>query len=203
MPSSATNPHKAKFAALAALLLSACAGLPAPPPEMPDSPSRFASAETVGAFRLAGRIAVKYDGQGFSGTLSWTHDAHRDEMLLQSPLGQGVARIERGANGVALTDADGKVYRAATVEALTGEALGWPLPLRGLEHWVLGRAAPGSAARRIAGDGGRLAGLIQDGWRVDFERYRMVQGAMLPGRLEAAYGNDMSVRLVIDRWVLE
>ncbi len=202
MPSSATNPHKAAFAALAAFLLSACAELPAPP-EMPVSPSRFASVEAVKAFRLAGRIAVKYDGQGFSGTLSWAHDAGRDEVLLQSPLGQGVARIERDAGGVALTDADGKIYRAATVEALTGEVLGWPLPLRGLEHWVLGRAAPESAARRIAGDDGRLARLIQDGWQVDFERYQMVQGAMLPGRLEAVYGNDMAVRLVIDRWVLE
>lgn len=203
MPSSASNPNKAAaLAAAATFLLSACAELPAPP-ETSVFPARMVSAEAIGAFRLTGRIAVKHDGQGFSGTLRWEHDARRDEVLLQSPLGQGVARIVRDAAGVALTDADGRVYRAATVEALTREVLGWQLPLDGLEHWVLGRAAPESAARRIVGDDGRLARLIQDGWQVDFERYQPVQGAVLPGRLEAAYGNDMAVRLVIDRWVLE
>jgi outer membrane lipoprotein LolB len=203
MPSSASNLNKAAaLAAAITFLLSACAELPAPP-EAPASSTRFVSVEAIGAFRLTGRIAVKHEGQGFSGTLRWEHDARRDEVLLQSPLGQGVARIVRDAGGVTLTDADDKVYRAATAEALTREVLGWQLPLDGLEHWVLGRAAPESAARLIAGDDGRLARLIQDGWQVDFERYQAVQGAMLPGRLEAAYGNDMTVRLVIDRWVLE
>lgn len=203
MPSSASNPNKAAaFAAVVTLLLSACAELPAPP-ETPASSASIVSAEAVGAFRLTGRIAVKHEGQGFSGTLRWEHDARRDEVLLQSPLGQGVARIVRDATGVTLTDADDKVYRAATVEALTREVLGWQLPLDGLEHWVLGRAAPESASRRTVGDDGRMTRLIQDGWQVDFERYQPVQGAMLPGRLEAAYGNDMTVRLVIDRWVLE
>jgi len=203
MPSSASNPNKAAaFAAVVTLLLSACAELPAPP-QTPASPNHFVSAEYIGAFRLTGRIAVKHEGQGFSGTLRWEHAARRDDVLLQSPLGQGVARIVRDATGVTLTDADDKVYRAATVEALTREVLGWQLPLDGLEHWVLGRAAPESASRRTVGDDGRMTRLIQDGWQVDFERYQPVQGAMLPGRLEAAYGNDMAVRLVIDRWVLE
>lgn len=203
MPSSVSNPNKAAaLAAVVTLLLSACAELPAPP-ETPASPARIVSTETIGAFRLTGRIAVKHEGLGFSGTLRWEHDARRDEVLLQSPLGQGVARIVRDGGGVTLTDADDKVYRAATVEALTREVLGWQLPLDGLEHWVLGRAAPESASRRTVGDDGRMTRLIQDGWQVDFERYQPVQGTMLPGRLEAAYGNDMAVRLVIDRWVLE
>jgi len=191
-----------KAAALAVVLLSGCAELPAPP-EVAVSQTPIPSAAAVRSFQLTGRIAVKHDGQGFSGTLRWSHDARHDEVFLQSPLGQGVARIERDGGGVTLVTADDKIYRAATVEALTREVLGWQLPLDGLEHWVLGRAAPESAARRIIGENGQLSRLIQDGWQVDFERYRTIQGAELPGRLVVAYGNDLEVRLVIDRWVLE
>jgi outer membrane lipoprotein LolB len=156
----------------------------------------------ITAFHLAGRIAVKHQEQGFSGSLRWSHDSGRDEVLLQSPLGQGVARIVRDADGVALTAADEQTYRAASVEALTQQTLGWPLPLRGLEHWVLGRAAPGGAAREILGADGHLSRLVQDGWQVDLERYQPVRGTALPGRLEAVYGNEIEVRLVIDHWEL-
>lgn len=190
------------MAALAAVLLSGCAELPAPP-EMAASRTPVSSAAAIKSFQLAGRIAVKHDGQGFSGSLRWSHDARHDDVFLQSPLGQGVARIERNAGGVTLVTSDDKIYRAASVETLTREVLGWQLPLHGLEHWVLGRAAPESPARRILDENGQLARLIQDGWQVDFERYRTIQGAELPGRLVVAYGNDLEVRLVIDRWVLE
>jgi len=170
---------------------------------MTASQTPISSAAAVRSFQLTGRIAVKHDGQGFSGTLRWSHDARHDEVFLQSPLGQGVARIERDGGGVTLVTSDDKIYRAGTVEALTHQVLGWQLPLDGLEHWVLGRAAPESSARRIIGENGQLSRLLQDGWQVDFGRYRTIQGAELPGRLVVAYGNDLEVRLVIDQWVLE
>lgn len=199
MFSSVSNlPESFRGALLAALLLTGCAAVPA----LPALPAASAAHKNITAFHLAGRIAVKHEGQGFSGSLRWTHDGGRDEVLLQSPLGQGVARIVRDAGGVVLTAADEQTYRAASVEALTHETLGWPLPLRGLEHWVLGRAAPGGAAREILGADGQLSRLVQDGWQVDLERYRVVRGTALPGRLEAVYGNEIEVRLVIDHWEL-
>lgn len=189
-------------AALAATLLSGCAELPVPP-EPVSSQNRIASAEAVKSFQLSGRIAVKHDGQGFSGTLRWAHDARHDEVFLLSPLGQGVARIVRTPSEVTLTTSDEKTYRADSVDALTQEVLGWRLPLHSLEHWVLGLAAPESPARRDFGTDGQPSRLIQDGWQVDYPRYQAVQGVTLPAKLEIAHGDDLEVRLVIDRWVLE
>lgn len=191
-----------KIALLAAFLLSGCAELPLPSAPL-ASQNKIASAGAVKSFQLSARLAVKHDGRGFSGTLRWTHDALHDEVFLLSPLGQGVARIARTSGGVTLTTADEKTYRADSVETLTQEALGWQLPLHGLEHWVLGLAAPESAARRDVDANGRLVRLTQDGWRVDYPLYRMVQGVNLPARLEINYGEGLDVRLAIDRWVLE
>ena len=146
---------------------------------------------------------MKQDGEGYSGTLRWAHDASHDEVFLLSPLGQGMARIERTSSGVTLTTSDEKIYRADNVEALTQEVLGWRLPLRGLEYWVLGLAAPESSAHRDFDANRQLSRLTQDGWLVDYPRYQMVQGVNLPTKLEIAHGDNLEVRLVIDRWVLE
>ncbi|MFA7239635.1 MAG: lipoprotein insertase outer membrane protein LolB [Sulfuricellaceae bacterium] len=188
-------------AVFTAALLSGCAEQPAQP-EALVAQRQIASAATVKSFQLSGRIAVKHDGQGFSGALRWAHDPLHDEIFLLSPLGQGVARITRAPSGITLTTADEKTYRADTIEALTQEVLGWRLPLHGLEHWVLGLAAPDSAMRLDLDANGQPARLTQDGWRIDYARYQTVQGVNLPAKLEILRDDDLEVRLVIDRWVL-
>lgn len=188
--------------AFVATLLPGCAEQPALTEPLAKQ-RQFASAEAIKAFQLSGRIAVKHDGQGFSGTLRWVHDAAHDEIFLLSPLGQGVARIERTPSGITLTTADEKIFHADDFETLTRQALGWHLPLRGLEHWVLGLTAPESAARLDLDASGHPARLFQDGWLIEYGRYQTVQGTDLPTKLEIVRDNDLEVRLVIDRWVLE
>lgn len=214
--------------AFIATLLPGCAEQP-PLTEPSALLRQIASADAIQAFQLSGRIAVKHDGQGFSGTLRWVHDALHDEILLLSPLGQGVARIARTPSGITLTTADEKVFHADNFEALTQNALGWRLPLHGLEHWVLGLAVPEGAARLDLDANGHPSRLSQNGWLINYERYQTVQGVHLPTKLgvqrtedrgqktdlETEKGenlsvkldimrdNDFEVRLVIDRWVLE
>ena len=105
------------------------------------------------AFHLSGRVAVKYGTEAASGKISWQHDPGSDELLLSTPLGQGVARIVRSDGMVSLTTSDHKQYQASDVESLTEQVLGWRLPLAGLPDWVRGRAAPGTPAQTQAGPG--------------------------------------------------
>lgn len=203
MPSrSSSRKHPVLAALLTAVVLAGCAELPAPL-EGTVAGRPLAGIDAIKGFNLAGRIAVKYHGQGFSGSLRWSHDARHDDILLLSPLGQGVAHIVRTAEGVTLTAADESVHRAADTEQLTETFLGWRLPLHGLEHWVLGLTAPESLGRVENGTNHRPARLFQDGWQVDYDRYRNQQGIELPGRLQAAWGNTLEIRLVIDRWSLQ
>jgi outer membrane lipoprotein LolB len=88
------------------------------------------------------------------------------------------------------------------VESLTEEVLGWRLPARGLQYWVMGRPAPEGAAEGEMGENMQLRTLRQDGWRVEYLDYRMVQGTLLPAKLEVALDERLRVRLVIDDWVL-
>lgn len=188
-----------------ALLISGCAGLPVPfdIKEAAEAPASQPAADSSGSFRLSGRIGVLHDGNSFSGSLRWSHDSENDEIFILSPLGQGVARIVRSPQGVMLETGEGRTYHAEDVESLTQEVLGWRLPARGLQYWVTGRAAPDMPGEgRISSDK-LLINLDQDGWHIDYSRYRTVQGTPLPAKMEMlARDSQLEVRLVIDQWVL-
>ena len=156
------------YAAAASLLLAACA-----------APGFLSPAADV-EFELAGRIAVRYRDDAGSGNLSWRHGARADEMLLTSPLGQGIARIVRSGDEVVLTTQDGREFRAADAESLTEQVLGFRLPLVGLADWVRGRAASTPAPtleRRDAA--GLLAELDQSGWKIRYLEYADARPARL------------------------
>lgn len=190
-----------KAGAVAAfLLLAALPGCATPPHREPAVAVAAGQTAGIGQFRLAGRVSVKHDGQGFSGSLRWFQAGENDDMLFLSPLGQGMAHVVRDAAGVSLTTADQQSYRAPDAESLTEQVLGWRLPLGGLRYWVLGTAAPGPATPE-RDQNGRLSRLNQDGWRIDYLGYKPVDGAELPGRIELQRG-ELEIRLLVDEWDL-
>ena len=168
---------------LLALLLGACAQLPSAP---------------LGAdveFDLSGRLAARYGEESFTGNLAWRHALSADELLISTPLGQGVARIAREAGTVSLTTAEQREYRAADAESLTAQVLGFRLPLAGLADWVRARPASGAPAEIERDAEGRPRRLRQSGWQIEYQDY--AEG--LPSRLRLTYPG-LELRLAISRW---
>jgi outer membrane lipoprotein LolB len=139
-----------------------------------------------------------------SGLLRWRHRPDADELWFSSPLGSSIAVLVRDASGVELVRGAEPPRRAQNAEALTREALGWELPLGGLEYWILGRPAPGSSAARVDRDpaNGRLMHLVQGGWRIEYRRYLDTQWGALPALVNLEY-DSLQIRLAIDRWEIE
>jgi len=146
-------------------------------------------------FEFSARFAARYRDEAASGQLAWRHHAARDEVLISSPFGQGLARVTREPSGVTLVMADDRRYVAQDAETLTEQVLGFRLPLRGLADWVRGRAAAGSPARTDYAADGRLAALEQEGWRVEYQEYESGR----PARLRLLYPG-MELRLAISQW---
>ncbi|HEX2567812.1 MAG TPA: lipoprotein insertase outer membrane protein LolB [Burkholderiales bacterium] len=168
---------------LLALLLGACVQAPTRPP----------GADAL--FDVSGRLAARYAEESFTGGFSWRHAASSDQMLITSPLGQGVARIEREGGSVVLTTAEPHEYRASDAEALTEQVLGFRLPLAGLADWVRGAPSPSSPAREEKDEQGRLKTLEQAGWRIEYQDY---SGAR-PSRMRLTYPG-IELRLAIAQW---
>lgn len=179
------------FFLLLPLGLAACASAP------PQPVSRPAQAE-LAPFVMAGRIAVKHDGQRSSATVRWTHSVAADEILLFAPLGQTVARIQRDSLRVTLDTSD-KHYTAQNAEELTQQVLGWSLPLSGLQYWVLALPDPGGTFDMERDANGQLSLLRQHGWEVKFTRYATAAPDSLPLSL-ALQRPGLEIQLLIDQW---
>ncbi|MHB1231544.1 MAG: lipoprotein insertase outer membrane protein LolB [Burkholderiales bacterium] len=183
----------AKWAVLAMLAwLSGCATL-APAPAVAPVTYPF-----IASFQVTGRIAVRHDQDGFSGNITWRHTPLEDTFVILAPLGQGIARITKNAEGVMLETADGKVRHAADAETLTEQALGFRLPLAGLPYWVQGKPVSDAAVLRYNSDG-LLDFLGEQGWQIDYLGYRPVGSVKLPGKVFME-GAKLSLRLLIDDW---
>lgn len=183
-------------ALLAAGLLALAAGC-ATPGAVSTAPRP--AREAIDAFRLEGRIAVRRAGESFSATIDWRHDALSDEIVISGPLGQGLARLTSGGGAALLETADQKRYMAADLDGLSWQVFGTQLPVSGLGRWVLGRPAIGGAARVDAA--GRLAGLSEQGWAIEYLRYESEAKDALPELLQVRR-EDVEVRLKIDSWSL-
>lgn len=177
------KPFLRALAVAAALAAAACAELTARAPGE--------SAE----FEFTARFAARYRDEAATGQLAWRHDAARDEVLISSPFGQGLARVTRRDAVVTLVTADDRRYTAADAETLTEQVLGFRLPLRGLADWVRARPAAGAPSQSTYAADGRLAALAQLGWEIEYQEYE----AGRPARLRLRYPG-LELRLAISEW---
>ncbi|HEY5791584.1 MAG TPA: lipoprotein insertase outer membrane protein LolB [Gammaproteobacteria bacterium] len=176
--------------ALAALLAGCAAAPPSPPVPGPGL-----------EWQQHGRLGVRAADEQWHGTLTWEQRADGYRIEFAGPLGQGAVRLEEDAGGARLQLASDESYHERDTESLLRRHLGWYLPVRGLRHWLTGRAAPGAAGAQVRDAEGRLLRLEQDGWQVKLERYQPVSGRVLPHRVELARP-DLRLRLVVDQWRL-
>ena len=74
--------------------------------------------------------------------------------------------------------------------------------MTGLRYWIRGLPAPAaSKAEARRDESGRLSQLTQSGWTIKYDRYQLVNGVSLPGKLQLLH-DDISVRIVVDKWEL-
>ncbi|MCD4486460.1 lipoprotein insertase outer membrane protein LolB [Chromobacterium vaccinii] len=169
-----------------ALLLAGCAN------EALFRPKPSLEAAADAPFSVSGRLSANLDGKGHVANFDWRHQPPRDEVAINSPLGNTVAKVLRDPGGVTLL-ADGKSWQADDVESLTRQVMGWPLPLSNLVWWIRGLPAPGLGSR-IDADGN----LEQQGWHIRFVRDADVD-ADHPKRVEMQR-EGLTVKVVVQSW---
>jgi len=143
-------------AALAAVLIAACATLPA----------------ATGTLSYSGKFALVVSGsdrrETMSGRFLLTVGDSGLTLDLSTALGTTVARVQNGPSGALVTVPSGGGLRTEAgpdPDALSAQVLGWTLPVSGIADWIEGRPAAGRPFRLDpAENGGAL--LEQDGWTI-------------------------------------
>jgi outer membrane lipoprotein LolB len=150
-------------------------------------------------WEINGKIGIRAPKDSGSGTLYWLQRQDYYDIRLSGPLGRGAARLTGRPGQVSLEVANQGRYEAATPEELLEQQLGWKLPVSHLSWWVRGLPAPDSKSQLTLDGDSRLAGLDQDGWRVEYLSYAEQNGYWLPERIKL-HGQDLDVTLVVKDW---
>lgn len=157
-----------------AAALSGCAAV-APLPARPP-------AGEIAQFAFVGRIALRQGEVRHHARIDWRHAPGRDEILLATPLGQGLAEFTQDATGARLVLADRRHFAADNLGALSQQVFGFPLPLGASARWLLGEIE------------------VADGWRVTIVERESAAADALPTVIELER-DDIAVRLKIDEWL--
>ena len=200
-------------ACLPALAVSGCASLSFAPP--PAATTTTAPARTYHeTIELTGRLSLRYEQNGapeaLDGKFNWSQTATGEHITLQTPFGQTLATIDVTPQGATLAQSGKPARSEISVDALTANALGWPLPIAGLRTWLQGFATDAGGASYVA----RANALGDDafvntanGWLIHYTTW---DGANGPGgdarprridlqRLTSQAGNIV-LRIVVDTW---
>lgn len=177
------------------LLMTACAGLPAPSLTPPTEQVRLGPA--IERFNLSGRAMIRQGQRVDHLRFSWQRSLGTETLLITTPFGQGVARITRdatatsGSHSSRLQLADGRVFERESLSALASALFDTELPLDDLPEWLRGAYSHWYGASQ--------------GWEVTIEQIdTLTSGApTLPvvthlPRILAASRGDASLRLIID-----
>jgi len=196
-------------AALAAMALSGCSTLS-------QSSAPAAAATSVAARQyhqaidVSGRLSIRYqqDGkeQAMHGSFTWAQGKQETVITLLSPLGQTLATINIAADQATLKQSGQPARSAGDVDALTVQALGWPLPIAGLRDWLqgFGQNAAGQrfSAAPSADDGFSVT--TADKWLIQYTNWQdQNNGAeSYPKRIDlarnTAQAGEVAIRIVID-----
>jgi outer membrane lipoprotein LolB len=178
----------------ACLALAGCASVPTGP--LPPLPAYREVAE------LAGRLSLTYrkDGNPESMTVNfdWRQQPDRVDIDLSSQLGQTMARISVTPAQATLTEANKPPRSAASIDALTAQALGWQLPVAGLKEWLQGYATD-AQGQRFAAAPGKDTVITNDGWKLRFVSWRPDGSPKRidAERLAAAQVDELAIRIVV------
>lgn len=187
------------------LLLAGCATTPMVEEE--TDPQRISlwrahqlQLQTIQQWHIEGRAAILAQGSGGQVAFDWSRAAEQQTLNIKTPLGQNVLQLTHNAQGVVLVDHEGEIYQGTDGEALLREALGWSVPFEAMHAWLLGLPATRDDAYSLDAEG-RLKRMHSNGWRIEYQRYIVINGVSLPSKMELTH-MDLSLRLVVDQWRL-
>jgi outer membrane lipoprotein LolB len=155
---------------------------------------------TLTDWQAQGRVAIRRGDDGWNASFDWWQRQDSYRIRLRGPFGQGGIELHGDRLGVWMRRQDEPPVYASNVEDLLAQEIGWRLPVLGLVDWLRGLPVASQPALFDWDQQGRLQTLEQDGWHIDYPRYRSVGARQLPDKLRLMR-DELQVKLVIDTWL--
>lgn len=151
-------------------------------------------------WRFLGRFGASTEDDAWSGSIWWQQQQDDYRIQLAGPLQQGTIQLFGNKSESRLQLAESKTYRDGDAESLLLKYTGWTIPFSSLRYWVLGLPQPEGELQWVKlNDDGRIQSINNGFWRVEFQRYRNIDGVDLPKKI-VLERSDVKIRLVFDQW---
>lgn len=160
---------------------------------------REAELKRLQRWQVNGKIAVRTSKDSGSATVNWSERDGSYRIYLAGPLGSHGLQLNGEPGRVALETSEGKRLTANTAEQLLAQNWGFDLPVSYIKYWVRGIPVPGIAKTTQFDSQGRLSDLVQDGWRVQYQRYTHKGNFDLPAKL-SINSDRLDVKIIIYDW---
>lgn len=192
--------------AFCSLLLSACTTI-TPPNKVEQNANQRSYAEAI---ELDGRLSVQYQkndqNEAIHASFTWKQNKDLSTITILSPLGQILATIDVKPGSATLTQTGQAPRNAMEVDTLAAQALGWPLPVSGLRHWLQGFATDANNKAFVA-TATNTDVTTRDGWKIQYmswEDDHQTPPQSRPKRIDlmrqTEQAGNVMIRIVLDRW---
>jgi outer membrane lipoprotein LolB len=158
----------------------------------------------MNSWHLHGRAAVFVDDEVHNIGIRWRRNAEEFVIVLEATFGQGVVRLESSRETgypVKLSLSDGRVVYAKDAESALRDAVGFAIPLEGLESWIRGLPMNAMPFSTELSDDGRLKSLSQNDWQINYLDYfdQADEAKGLPGKMYLKH-DRLALKIVIEHW---
>ena len=154
--------------------------------------------ESLTGWEMRGRLAVNTGERAFQGRFQWRRDADHVALSVRGPFGAGSFQIT-GSPEAMTVRARGESWTLVDPERELAEMVGWWLPVRSLNAWLIGLPDRLFDARPEFDPDGLLVALEQRLWRLEYDGYQLAEGVLVPRSIDMTH-NALELRLTVDAW---
>jgi outer membrane lipoprotein LolB len=150
-------------------------------------------------WEIKGKLAAQTAQDSVSGDLDWIERHRQFTISLVGPFGTNRLTLTGQPGQVVLEMSNGKRISAENAEQLLADQWGYRVPVNNLYYWVRGLPVPGIPSVTEFDQFGRLSGLKQQGWQIQFSHYTTSHTIDLPGRIWIT-SPLLKVKIIIYTW---
>lgn len=156
------------------------------------------SMQSINDWQANAKTSVKIGNKAQRATMVWQQHDQAYQIDFSGPFGHSGPKLEGDAQSATLTIPKEAPISGPNISDLLQQRLGWKLPVNNAKYWILGIPSPSSGSS-VSLFNNRLAILEQDGWTINYSKYKQFGPHSLPTKILISRPN-FDLLLVVYKW---
>lgn len=164
----------------------------------PGEQSVLVDLSMVDGFQFKGKMSFSDGYEGGSGQVEWNKNRHQTQVKLKAPLSKKSWTLTDWLDHAEIQLSNGDVVYGQSATQLISDQVGWEIPWKALQHWVIGHntVSGETVNQNLNGD----YEILDQGWHIEYSRLQpYAQAGVLPHKI-IARKDSYSIKLIVKHW---